>query len=154
MVIAGDTIDLNLDNILAKNPQFIQIVKEYTRLNPPRILDPIIMTLACYYQPPQCLDPLDPDRDKDGKKSDHKIVIARPISSITNKNARISRQIKVRPIPQSGINQMREWLIDEAWEGVYSAVTAHEKASIFQNIILQKYETIFPEKIRKFSDDD
>ena len=32
----------------------------------------------------------------------------------------------------------KEWLIDETWETVYIAESAHEKAKLFQNILVQK----------------
>jgi hypothetical protein len=66
-IIAGDTNDLRLDTILSLSPNFRQIVQDWTRLNPPALLDPILTTLSNYYQVPQCLDPLDPDPDKNGK---------------------------------------------------------------------------------------
>ena len=65
-VITGDTNDWKLDSILSLDPNFSQIVKHWTRMNPPAILDPIIMTLSRYYQEPLCLDPLDSDPDKNG----------------------------------------------------------------------------------------
>ena len=101
--IGGDTNDLNLGPILSLSQSFIQVVHKCTRLNPPAILDPVIMTLANYYQEPLCLDPLDPDPDKNGAKSDHRIVLIRPINIINNKSTRQTREIKVRPFPQSDI---------------------------------------------------
>ena len=73
--IGGDTNDLKLDPILSLSQSFVQVVQKWTRMNPPAILDPVIMTLANYYQEPLCLDPLDPDPDKNGAKSDHRIVL-------------------------------------------------------------------------------
>ena len=49
-VIAGDTNDLNLDPILNLSPRFHQIVKDWTRMDPPALLDPILTTLSKYYQ--------------------------------------------------------------------------------------------------------
>ena len=51
-------------------------MKDYTRLDPPALLDPIITTLHSFYQRPECIAPLDADPDKDGVASDHKIVVA------------------------------------------------------------------------------
>jgi hypothetical protein len=79
-VIAGDTNDLNLDPILSLTPRFQQIVKDWTRMDPPALLDPILTTMSRLYQVPECLEPLDADPEKGGKKSDHRIVIARPNS--------------------------------------------------------------------------
>ena len=45
-IIAGDTNRLNLSPILNLSPSLQQVVKVPTRLNPDRILDPIITTLS------------------------------------------------------------------------------------------------------------
>ena len=152
--LAGDTNDLKLDSILSLSPSLVQIVKTWTRLDPPAILDPVIMTLSNLYQEPVCLEPLDADQDKHGKKSDHRIVIAKPINMFDNKCSRQTREVKIRPFPQSGILKMKNWLIDYQWDEVYSAESAHDKAKIFQNILLEKLDEIFPEKTRKINSDD
>ena len=54
-ILAGDLNRMNLDPILALDTKFKQIVQDPTRLNPPAILDPIVMTLSQYYQKPRCL---------------------------------------------------------------------------------------------------
>ena len=139
-VIAGDTNDLKLDSILNLDSRFTQVVQEPTRMDPPAILDPVIMTLSKYYQEPCCLEPLDSDPDKNGTKSDHRIVLCRPISTINNKSARQIRLVQVRPFPQSGLNQLTEWFIDQTWHQVYSAETANEKAEIFQQLLMKKLD--------------
>ena len=153
-VLAGDTNDLNLQPILNLSPNLSQIVRNWTRMDPPAMLDPVIMTLSSFYQEPLCLAPLDADPDKNGVKSDHRIVLVRPINTIDNKCARQTRQIKVRPFPQSGIEKFKSWLIDQTWVEIYKLESAHEKAEKFQNILLQKLEEIFPEKLRKINSDD
>ena len=153
-VLAGDTNELKLDSILSLSPSLVQIVSDWTRLDPPAILDPVIMTLSHLYQTLQCIDPLDADPDKNGQKSDHRIVIVRPISVINNKCSRVTRTVKVRPFPQSGILKLREWFIEQTWKKVFEAETAHEKADIFQKMLLEKMNEIFPEKTRKLQSDD
>ena len=153
-LIAGDTNDLNLDPIISLSPNLRQIVTSYTRMNPPAILDPVITTMSKFYQEPVCLEPLDVDEDKNGSKSDHRIVVVRPINSINNKCARQTKQVKVRPFPESGLRKMKTWFMEKTWEEVYCLESAHEKAELFQNILLQKLEEIFPEKILKINSDD
>ena len=102
-IIAGDTNDLKLESILQLNSNLKQVVQLPTRLNPPRILDPIITSLSSYYQVPKCLPPLDPDPDTNGKPADHLIVVMRPVNSLNNKPGRTFREVKVRPLKQSGI---------------------------------------------------
>ena len=90
-VIGGDTNDLKLDSIINLDSRFVQVVKKYTRMNPPAILDPVIMTLSNYYQEASVLEPLDADPDKNGAKSDHMIVIIKPINVMENKSVRQTR---------------------------------------------------------------
>ena len=134
-IIAGDTNDLKLDSILSLSHNMIQVVQKPTRIDPvtgsEKILDPVIMTLSSYYLEPQVLPPLDADPDKDGKSADHMIVLQKPISTLENKSARITREVQVRPIPQSGIDPFRNWLIYQDWNQVFAAVSAHEKAKVF-----------------------
>ena len=108
-------------------------MQDWTRLDPPALLDPIITTLHCYYQVPECLDPLDPDPDKTGKRSDHKIVVAKPINVINNRSGRQFKTVKVRPFPQSGVEKMRKWFIDQTWEEIYESESAHDKAQILKH---------------------
>ena len=102
-ILAGDLNRMSLNTILSLDPRFTQIVQDPTRLNPPAILDPIIMTLSKYYQKPVCLPPLGADSGK--SESDHLTVVAEPVSVINNKPARLKRQVQVRRTPESGMNQ-------------------------------------------------
>ena len=60
------------------------------------------------YTAPEVLEPLDADSGKEGKKCNHRIVIARPISEINNISARAIKNIKIRPFPKSGFHKMKE----------------------------------------------
>ena len=92
-IICGDTNDLKLDDILSLNSNLKQVVQNPTRLNPPRILDPIITTLSSFYQVPVWLGPLDPDPDMNGKPYDHLMVVMTPISVLYNRPARIKKKL-------------------------------------------------------------
>ena len=48
-ILAGDTNEMKLDSILHLNSKFRQVVQDPTRLDPPKILDPILTTLADFY---------------------------------------------------------------------------------------------------------
>ena len=106
------------------------------------------------YQEPVCLEPLDADEDKVGTKSDHRIVISRPINTFNNKCSRQTREVRSRPFPQSGILKMQEWFIDQSWDDIYNATSTHDKAQLFQNLLVNKMEEIFPIKVRKINSDD
>ena len=156
--IAGDTNDLKLTSILHLSPSLVQIVNQPTRIDPKTgkesIIDPIIMTLSSFYQEPEYLDPLDSDPESNGKKSDHKIIISRPITVINNKSVRQTRLLKLRPITDSAIQKFRDWIIDYPWDEVYQNESAHEKANNFQNTLLEKFQHFFPQKNVKFNSDD
>ena len=136
-VLAGDTNDLKLESILSLSPSLVQIVRKFTRMDPPAILDPIIMTLSNLYQEPMCLDPLDADPDKNGQKSDHRIVISKPINIVENKCARQTRTVLVRPFHQPGMLKYKEWLVDQTWEEVFSSESTHEKAKVFSEYVIE-----------------
>ena len=40
--------------------------------------------------------------------------------------------------------------MDQTWENVFKVETADEKGAIFQKILVEKYEEIFPEKNIKY----
>ena len=157
-IIAGDTNELNLAPIMNLSPNLSQIVKIPTRIDPvtfvEAILDPIITTLASYYQKPQCLPPLDPDPDSNGKPSDHRIVLVRPISAINNQCSRSTKNITVRPITEIGMYNMRNWLTIQDWSQVLETVSVHKKAKNLQQMLLQKFHEYFPEKTHRVSSDD
>ena len=145
-IICGDTNDLKLEPILHLNSKFKQVVQDFTRLNPPRILDPIITTLSDYYQLPKCLPPLDADPDSNGKPSDHLMVVMEPVSVINNQPARTKREITYRPYSNDGLERMQEWMKNEDWSEVESVESANLKTELLQNLLLRKYYEFFPVK--------
>ena len=60
----------------------------------------------------------------------------------------------VRPFPKSGLKDIKEWFVNETWEEVSAEVSSHKKAEIFQSILLEKLDEIFPTKTRKINSDD
>ena len=118
------------------------------------MLDPIIMTFPQYYREPEILAPLDPDPDKNGKPSDHNIVLTKPVSAINNKTARTTREISFRPISQMGLDKMKLWLIGEEWKDIYKLKTADAKADAFQKLLSREFKRCFLEKIVKVANDD
>ena len=151
-IMAGDTNDLKLEPILSLSPQLKQVVSTPTRKG--AILDPIITTLAKYYQPPICLPPLDSDPDQTGAPSDHMIVFMEPINGVNNNPARANKTVTFRPLPESGITLMGDWLVNYSWDTLYKEDTAHRKAEILQNTLLEKLNLFLPEKRVKYTSQD
>ena len=135
-LIAGDTNDLKLDPILNLSQNMRQVVTEFTRMNPPRMLDPILTKMSKFYQAPICIPPLDPDPESNGSPADHLMVEMHPITTLNNCPARTKRKVKIRQLPKSGLDLFGIWIKKQTWEKVYSAIMAHEKASIFQKELL------------------
>ena len=153
-IICGDTNDLRLDPILMMSPNLKQVVQNFTRMNPPRLLDPIITTLSRFYQVPQVLPPLDSDPDCNGKPSDHMMVVMTPITGFDSGQSRKTRNINFRPISEQGLQKMKEWLEKETWEEIFSENCANKKAEILQCVLVDKYDEYFPEKTRSISSQD
>ena len=111
-IISGDTNDLRLTSILNLDSNFSQFVQEWTRLNPPALLDPVIMTLSKLYQELLCLDTLDSDSDKAGVKADHLIVLVKPVSTLIPLCGRRKKIVKLRSYTKSAFEKIKAWLTD------------------------------------------
>ena len=153
-IIAGDTNRLNLAPILNLSPSLKQVVQVPTRLNPDVILDPVITTMWKLFLPPITKPPIESDQDKQGKPSDHLVVLMYPINSEIGCPTRISRLVTYRPLPQSGINKMGEWIQQQSWQDIYRCQDLNTKAEILQNMMKQKLDEFLPTKVMKVTDDD
>ena len=117
-------------------------------------MDNIITDLSKWYQIPECLPALDADPGSGGKPSDHLMVVMKPISMLNNKPARLTREIKVRPLKQSGLDLFSFWIKDQNWKEVLDAKSVDEKSEILQNMLMTKCNEFLPIKMRVISSDD
>ena len=106
-IMAGDTNKLKLNPINSLSPNMKQIFSKPTRFNPPRMLDPLLTTLSNLYQLPEILPPLDNDPEKNGKPSDHSIVVVEPISELKSTCSRQMRKVIVRPTPENKLKLLK-----------------------------------------------
>ena len=153
-IIAGDTNRLNLKPILNLSPSLKQVVQVPTRLNPDVTLDPIITTMRKFYQPPITKPPIDNAQDKEGKPSDHLVVLMYPINAQIGCPPRKNRLVTFRPLPQSGINNMGRWIQQQSWDQIYHCRDVNLKAEILQNMMKEKLDEFLPIKMIKISTDD
>ena len=131
------------------------MVQGPTRMDPPRMLDPILTTLGCYYQSPVILPPLDCDPDKEGRPSDHWIPVMRPINQIDNRCSRTYKEIIVRPIHQSGMALLTDWFEGQDWFTNIQCDSVDMKADRLMSQILGAVNKYLPTKtIRVASDDE
>ena len=145
-LIACDTNDLKLDSILLLNPRMQQLVKGITRLDPPKMLDPIISTLGSFYPQPEILPPLDADPDINGKTADHLIPVMRPINSINNRCSRTYQNITVRPIHQSGMKLLTNWFENQDWSENLSVKSVDSKAELLLYQVTMALNEYLPQK--------
>ena len=138
-IIAGDTNRLNLSPILSLSPELQQVVKVPTRLNPNRILDPIITTLKEYYCEPQTKPPINPDCATTGKPSDHLVVLWEPMRDTQHIQPRQYRTLETRPINFLGLQKFSNWVENYDWFDLYKCKGGNNKAVFLQNILLKKY---------------
>ena len=78
----------------------------------------------------------------------------KPIDAFNNNPARTKKAVKYRPLPESGIRNMGNWIVNYNWSAVLEAKTAHEKAQIFQSILLENLNLFLPEKVVNFTSVD
>ena len=145
-ILAGDTNELKLDSILQLNPRMKQMVQGATRMDPPRLLDPILTTLGPFYQSPRILPPLASDPDKDGRPSDHWIPLMKPINMIENICSRTYTHITVRPINQTGMAGLRDWFEAQDWSKNIQLDSVDEKAELLMTQILGAVDKYLPKK--------
>ena len=55
---------------------------------------------------------------------------------------------------ESGMVEMRNWLSNQDWSFIYQAESANDKAKLLQDMLVEKFHEIFPEKARKVNSDD
>ena len=151
-IFSGDFNKCNIKPILSLSNNLKQIVKFPTRLNPDNTLDLIITSLSHWYRDPTPLPPLECDSDKKGLPSDHIPVFWQPLDE--NFPTKKQRIVKYRPMKQSSIQGFGQWISTYDWSEVYAMETAHEKALLFQNILMEHYNFYFPEETLKFREDD
>ena len=153
-IIGGDTNRLNLSPILNLSPDLQQVVKVPTRLNPDRLLDPIITTLKKFYCEPVTKPPINPNTSKSGKPSDHLVVIMKPVSNTLEIPPRLYRKVETRPINIVGLQKFAHWIENHNWHELFKCSDINRKTEFFQNILLSKYHEFFPVKIMKVCAED
>ena len=153
-IIAGETNRLNLSPILDLSPALKQVVKVPTRLNPDKILEPIITTLSIFYCEPVTKPPINNDEGNGGKPSDHLVVLMLPLTSVLDCPPRQYKVVEYRPLTDSGMLLYGEWFALQNWNEIYSEQDSHKKAEIFQETLMNKFYELFPLKTFKVCSED
>ena len=98
------------------------------------------------YHAPTTLPPLQVDSDKNGKDSDHDIVIMTPKISNFFKSEYSKKAIKIRPMARSQIDETGRLLSRHEWPEVFQVENVNLKASNLHNTLRLVFESFFPEK--------
>ena len=72
----------------------------------------------------------------------------------TCKQERLYKEVKFRPLPESGINMFGEWIKSQNWEDIYQATDAHSKADKLQTMFMEQLDKCLLLKTYKISSDD
>ena len=113
-VIGGDVNKTDYSDVIDSYGALKQCVTVGTRKE--ATLEIILSDLLNLYHPPTVLAPLQVDSEKNGKDSDHKIVIFAPKSDVIFKVERTKKIIKTRPIPESKIPFFAREIQNQTWE--------------------------------------
>ena len=151
-LISGDKNSLDERNILALNPDFLQIVSQNTRNN--KILTILITDLPGYYHVPQVIPPVPVDIQGHGVPSDHNGVMAVTLSSAFSQHKAESRKVTVRPLPDSLVSKFGAILVHEDWSFLAPGLTSTQLVDSFQNYTTDLIVQTFPEKNITISDRD
>ena len=152
MYLGEDKNSLNLAPILQGLPRCRQIVTKNTHDN--KCLDVLITNLHTLYQVPIIYPPLQPDCPTRAKPSDHLVPVAYPITGGTGAVTRQYQVKTVRPLPDSGMREIGEWLARKEWEEMGATEDPNKILEIFEEHINTKIHSIFPEKSFKVSNQD
>ena len=100
--------DLDIAPLITGIPRVQQIVTSPT--HKAKILDIILTNLHHLYHVPVVVPPVFPDDPNHGVPSDHRIPIAKPLSSSSPIRSSEYQTKSVQPIPESGIIKFGQWI--------------------------------------------
>ena len=151
IIIGGDKNDLNISALISGIPGVRQIVTKATHKS--KILDIIITNLHQYYQVPIIVPPVQPDDPVRGVPSDHSVPLAIPVTT-AHHTTREYKTVTVRPLPESGILEFKNWLSQVDWKHSLELPSPTRQVENFEKILESKLNLIFPLKTVKFSPTD
>ena len=144
VVIGGDKNDLNITPLLDGIPRLRQIVTKPTHKS--KVLDIMLTNMHSLYCVPIITPPVQPDNPQCGVPSDHSTPVAIPLAPDTLQQIREYVVKVTRPLPESGMLEFGEWMCNEEWAEISGNIDPSEQVRIFEDIVKQKLDVIFPTK--------
>ena len=148
----GDFNDHKPDLILQLSPQLRQTVHHFTYGQ--KTLDLCITDAHLLYHPPASEPPLLPDDPSSASPSDHSGNLLIPRSQPANKTPRVHKLVTVRPITQSQLNALGNWIVNEEWESVINEEDTDASLEHFTATAFHMLDAVAPVKEVKISCDD
>ena len=103
------------------------------------------------YSVPIITPPVAPDDPKYGVPSDHSSPLATPLSITSIKQSKQYITRTYRPLPESGMRELGQWLCNEDWSGIPDNADPTEQVLLFEKMVNSKLEVILPEKTVKIN---
>ena len=144
ILVGGDKNKMDISPLMNSNLKLKPLVRTPTRKQ--EILDILLTNLYPYYNEAVIIPPVQPDIPGQGVPSDHSVPLCTPHTDPHNPPARRYKTVVSRPLPDSKIREFGQWLTGEQWELISETDSPCEQVEIFQNIMNQKVEEIFPQK--------
>ena len=111
------------------------------------------MNVSRYYNSPIIAPPIQPDNPETGQPSDHSVPVCTPHTDRYTRPARSYKIIKYRPLTQSSLSQLGQWIVSQSWDSL-DDLSPTQQANVFEEILTSKLNQFGPEKELKLSSHD
>ena len=147
--IGGDFNRVEISDILDSYGALKSIISVPTRKT--ATLEIILTDLHTLFHPPTTLPPIQVDTDKQGKDSDHDIVVLAPVNNGQYEIQRKKKTIVTRPLPDSKVSMFEKAIMSFPWDRAFKDKNVNEKVQIFHECLRTNLDNYFPEKTTKMS---
>ena len=143
-IVTGDFNKTDITDILDSDGSLMQVCSVATRDT--AVLEYVITNMATLFHPPTTLPPLKQDENKNGKPSDHNMIVMAPRSNIAFQQKRKKRKVTIRPMPESKVHGFLSDLANHSWREVLECENANVKTVNFHSTLTQTLSKHFKEK--------
>ena len=143
---------MDISSLLNTNPKLKQKVRSATRQG--EVLDICLTNLFANYDAPIIIPPVQPDVPGQGFLSDHSVPLCVPHTDPSNPSTRVYRTIVSRPLPDSKVREFGQWITSQSWDIISLEDEPTKQVHLFENLVTQKLNDVFPQKITKLGLED
>ena len=134
-IVTGDFNKTDITDILDSDGSLMQVCSVATRDT--AVLENVITNMATLFHPPTTLSPLKQDENKNGKPSDHNIIVMAPKSDQQFKQKRKKRKVSIRPLPESKVADFMKEFSNHNWREVLECPNANVKTVNFHSTLIR-----------------